>query len=167
MDSEDWHHNLELHFEEETFLDCTIQLVLTQWGLQHVSIPLAGSNGLDVRGVHQPPEVVGVVAAVQTQAETSAHHAHDGGDAHRVGVARVPRLQFHPCLEVIGGGDSGLHTQRTFGYCVWWCVGENIRRTASLWQVSSHCGQNPSNPHQSNTCLKQVGDAAMEEVSRR
>lgn len=89
---------------------------LTQWRLQHVSIPLAGSNGLNVRRVHQPPEVVSVVAAVETQAQTSAHHAHDGGNAHRVGIARVTRLQFHSCLEVIGGRNSGLqHIDRSSG----------------------------------------------------
>lgn len=40
---------------------------LTQRGLQHVSVLLASADGLDVGGVHQPPKVVAVVAAVQAQ----------------------------------------------------------------------------------------------------
>lgn len=52
----------------DTSVGWTILWTLTQRGLQHVSIPLTGSNGLDVQRVHQPPEVVGVITAVETQA---------------------------------------------------------------------------------------------------
>lgn len=40
----------------------------TERRLQHVSVPLTGSYWLDVQRVDQPPEIVGVVAAIQTQA---------------------------------------------------------------------------------------------------
>lgn len=38
---------------------------LTQRWLQHVTIPLAGPDRLDLSRVDQSPEVVGVVAAIQ------------------------------------------------------------------------------------------------------
>lgn len=40
---------------------------LTKWWLQHASVLLTVANRLDLRGVHQAPEVVLVVRPVQTQ----------------------------------------------------------------------------------------------------
>lgn len=74
---------------------------LTQRGLQHVSVFLTGSDGLDIRGVHQPPEVVAVVAPVQSQTQTDSGQAHHSGDAHGSGISWVVGLQFHSHLEVI------------------------------------------------------------------
>lgn len=81
---------------------------LTQRWLQHVSVPLTGPNGLDVGRVDQSPEVVGVVAAVQTQAQANTHHAHHRRNADRVGVTGVAGFKFHTRFEFIGRGDSGL-----------------------------------------------------------
>lgn len=87
---------------------CKEFLALTQRWLQHVSIPLTGPNRLDVGRVDQSPEVVGVVATVQTQAQANTHHAHHRRNADRVGVAGVACFKFHTCFEFIGRGDSGL-----------------------------------------------------------
>lgn len=43
---------------------------LTQRRLQHISVLFTGADRLDVGRVHQPPEVVAVVAAVQAETET-------------------------------------------------------------------------------------------------
>lgn len=45
--------------------------VLTQRWLQHVSILLTGADGLDIRGVYQSPEVIAVVASIQTETQTN------------------------------------------------------------------------------------------------
>lgn len=74
---------------------------LTQWGLQHVSVLLARSYGLNIRGVDQPPEVIGVVAAVQAKAEPDSCYAHHCGDADGGGVTRVASFQLHPSLKVV------------------------------------------------------------------
>lgn len=90
----------------------------TQRRLQHVSVLLAGSYWLDVQGVHQSPEVVGVVAAVEAQAEPDARHAHHRGDADGGGVPRVASLQLHPSFKVIGGRDARLRTEKcVFTFC--------------------------------------------------
>lgn len=83
-------------------------VALTQRWLQHVSVPLTGPDRLDVGRVDQSPEVVGVVAAVQTQAQANTHHAHHRRNADRVGVAGVACFKLHTCFEFIGRGDSGL-----------------------------------------------------------
>ncbi len=83
----------------------------TQRRLQHVSVLLAGSDWLDVGGVDQSPEVVGAVAAVQTEAEPHAHQAHHRGDAGGGGVTRVPGLQLHSHLEVVSGRNTRLENK--------------------------------------------------------
>lgn len=90
---------------------------LTQRWLQHVSVPLTRPDRLDVGRVDQPPEVVGVVAAVQAQTQANTHHAHHRCDADGVGVAWVPCLEFHTCFEFVGRRDSGLQgdTRNTWG----------------------------------------------------
>lgn len=85
----------------------------TQRRLQHVSVLLAAADGLDVRGVHQPPEVVAVVAAVQTETQAHPGEAHHRGDAHRGGIARVVGFEFHAHFEIIGRGHAGLGDDKT------------------------------------------------------
>ena len=86
--------------------------LVTQRRLQHVSLLLAGPYGLDVGGVHQAPKVVGVVAAVQTQAQPHTGNAHHRSDADGGGVAWVTGLQLHAHLEVVGGWEPGLRAGR-------------------------------------------------------
>ena len=44
---------------------------LTQWWLQHIAILLASTNRLDIRGVHQSPEVIAVVTPIQAETQTN------------------------------------------------------------------------------------------------
>lgn len=54
---------------------------LTQRRLQHISILLTGADRLDVRGVDQSPEVIAVITAVQTEAQTDPGNTHHCGNA--------------------------------------------------------------------------------------
>lgn len=67
----------------------TVELQLTQGRLQHPSVLLTVAYGLDFSRVHQPPEVVLVIAAVEAQAEPRACQPHHGGDAGGGGVPGV------------------------------------------------------------------------------
>lgn len=58
--------------------------------------------------VHQSPEVVLVVRAVQAQPEARPQGAHHRGDAGRGQVPGVKRLQLHANLELILGRDLVL-----------------------------------------------------------
>lgn len=84
------------------------ELQLTQWRLQHASILLTVANGLDLSRVHQPPEVVLVVAAVEAQAQAGARQPHHGGDAGGRGVPGVLGLQLHTDLELVCRWSVGL-----------------------------------------------------------
>lgn len=93
------------------FLKC--EWTLTKRWLQHASILLAAANRLDLRGVHQAPEVVLVVGSIQAQPQTWACQAYHGGYAGGCCVPRVLGLQLHPCLEIVNwrcgaldGGDG-------------------------------------------------------------
>lgn len=93
------------------FLKC--ECALTERWLQHASILLAAADRLDLRGVHQAPEVVLVVGSIQAQPQTWACQAYHGGDAGGCCVPRVLGLQLHPCLEIVNwrcealdGGDG-------------------------------------------------------------
>lgn len=80
----------------------------TKRGLQHPAALLTVANGLDLGRVHQAPEVVLVVGAVQAQAEPRPRQAHHRGDAGGRGVARVLSLQFHAGFELIHGRRKAL-----------------------------------------------------------
>lgn len=99
----------DLFFQDQLWRGSDI--TRTQRRLQHVSVLLAGSDWLDVGGVDQSPEVVGAVAAIQTEAEPRAHQAHHRGDAGGGGVTRVPGLQLHSHLEVVGGRNPRLQNK--------------------------------------------------------
>lgn len=73
----------------------------TKRRLQHASVLLTVSDWLDLRGVHQPPEVVLVVGAIQAQAQSGAGKTHHCRDAGGGGVPRILGLQLHPGLELI------------------------------------------------------------------
>lgn len=75
--------------------------VLTKRWLQHASVLLTVADWLDLRGVHQAPEVILVVGPVQAQPQPRACQAHHCGDAGGRGVSRVLGLQLHPCLELV------------------------------------------------------------------
>lgn len=42
-------------------------LFLTQWRLEHAPFLLTGANGLYVRGIHKPPEIIFVVTSIKPQ----------------------------------------------------------------------------------------------------
>lgn len=54
-------------FTVSVLLVAVLWYILTQRWLQHPSLLLTAAYGLDLRGVHQAPEVVLVVGPVQTQ----------------------------------------------------------------------------------------------------
>lgn len=66
-----------------------VELQLTQWRLQHPSILLTVSYGLDFSRVHQPPEVILVITAIEAQAEACACQTHHCGNASGGGVPGV------------------------------------------------------------------------------
>jgi len=75
--------------------------ILTEWRLQHASVLLTVAYWLDLRGVHEAPEVVLVVRPVQAQPQPRARQAHHCGDAGGRGVPWVQGFQLHPCLELV------------------------------------------------------------------
>lgn len=79
----------------------TAELQLTQWRLQHPSVLLTVSYGLDFSRVHQPPEVILVITAIEAQAQARARQTHHRGDARGRGVPGVLGFQFHTDLEFI------------------------------------------------------------------
>lgn len=81
---------------------------LTQRGLEHASILLTAADGLDLGRVHQAPEVVLVVAAIEPEAKAGACQPHHRGDAGGRGVAGVLRLQLHACFELIQWWSGAL-----------------------------------------------------------
>lgn len=112
---------------------------LTQRWLQHVSVPLTGPDRLDVGRVDQPPEVVGVVATVQTQAQANTHHAHHRRNADRVGVAGVAGFKFHTCFEFIGRGDSGLRGEGGGGHGIQQKYEISSHRSTTIKKMNTGC----------------------------
>lgn len=87
----------------------TLHTPLTQGRLQHAAVLLAVTHGMNlIVAVHQSPEVVLVVRAVQAQPEARPQGAHHRGDAGRGQVPGVKRLQLHANLELILGRDLVL-----------------------------------------------------------
>lgn len=75
--------------------------VLTKRWLQHASALFTVADWLDLRGVHEAPEVVLVVRPVEAQPQPRARQAHHCGDAGGRGVSGVLGLQLHPGLELV------------------------------------------------------------------
>lgn len=87
----------------------TLHSPLTQGRLKHAAVLLAVTHRMNlIVAVHQSPEVILVVRAIQAQAETWPQGAHHRGNTGRGQVSGVKCLQFHANLELILGRDLVL-----------------------------------------------------------
>ena len=89
--------------------------LLTQRRLQQAPGVLTVADGMQVSGVHKPPEVVLIIAAVQAQSQPRTLEVDDGRNARRRQVTRVRRFQLHPSLELVRRWNSSLKHRSTCG----------------------------------------------------